>query len=68
VLIPAIGTVPLMGQLFEDTSGKGDIQMNLSFATIGISALVLMLIGVASGFFPALKASRMNPVEALRYE
>ncbi len=68
VLVPAIGTVPLMGQLFEDTSGKGDIQMQLSSSTIAISTLVLMLVGVTSGFFPALKASRMNPVEALRYE
>jgi putative ABC transport system permease protein len=40
----------------------------MSFTVMGIALLVSLVTGVLSGFFPAWRAARMNPVDALRAE
>jgi putative ABC transport system permease protein len=40
----------------------------MSLTVVGIALLVSIFTGVASGFFPAWRAARMDPVEALRKE
>jgi putative ABC transport system permease protein len=63
-----IGTLPFLGPAYEDTSGKVDIHMRVSWEILAASIGVLFVVGVLSGLVPAIRAARLDPVEALHYE
>jgi putative ABC transport system permease protein len=67
-LTSAIGTLPFLGPAYEDESGKVDIHLTLSVATLFLSTVILIVVGVISGWVPAMQAAKLDPVEALRYE
>jgi len=44
------------------------LRVVISMSSILLSFFVSAFIGVSFGFFPAYKASKLNPIDALRYE
>jgi len=62
-----VGALPLMSA-FGDNLQAGDIHLHINVSSLLVATMILSAVGILSGMVPAVRASRLDPIESLRYE